>query len=177
AVEGVEEEEGGRRVGERVEVASPGRERVCAPVTAELGLASEADEREQVRADSSLVARAREHLVHRPGELRGHFLRRVLLEHTCLGLDDLAEGPEGHAIPVCEAASLAPGDDLRICVDDALELEDEAALAESRHADERDELRRSLVTRAVEGVAEDGELALAADELRAGFVRDVHAEP
>ena len=42
--------------------------------------------------------------------------------------------------------------------------------------DERDELRSSLVAGAVEGISQDGELALAADELRPRLVRDVDAE-
>ena len=57
-----------------------------------------------------------------------------------------------------------------------LELVDEPALADAGDADEREELRRPLVARALEGVADDAELALAADELRARLVRDVDAE-
>ena len=57
-----------------------------------------------------------------------------------------------------------------------LQLVDEAALADSRDADEREELRRSLVARALERVPDDAELALAADELGARLVRDVDAE-
>ena len=65
---------------------------------------------------------------------------------------------------------------LGICVDDARELVDEPALADSGHADERDELWRSLVPGALERAADDVELALAADELRSRLVRDVDAE-
>ena len=97
-------------------------------------------------------------------------------QNAGLRLDDLAERPERDPVAVRETASLAPGDELRVGIDDALELVDEAALADSRDADEREELRRALVARALEGVPDDAELALAADELRAGVVCDVDAE-
>ena len=86
------------------------------------------------------------------------------------------ERPERDTVAVREAAALTPGDELRVGVGDARQLVDEAALADSRHADEREELRRSLVARALEGIADDAELALASDELRARLVRDVDAE-
>ena len=135
------------------------------------------DEREQVRAGPELSSPepASASSTERASFV-GHVLGRVLLEHAGLGLDDLAERPQRHAVAVGETASLTPGDELRIGVDDALQLVDEAALPEPGDADEGDELRRPLVQRAVERVAEDGELAVAADELRPRLVRDVDAE-
>ena len=61
-------------------------------------------------------------------------------------------------------------DELGVGVDDSLQLVDEAALADAGHADEREELRRALVPCAFECVADDRELALAADELGARVV-------
>ena len=100
----------------------------------------------------------------------------VLLEHTCLRLDDLAERPERDAVAVGEAAPLAPGDELRVSLDDAVQLVDEAALADPGDADEREELRRPCVAGALERVPDDAQLALAADELGARLVSDVDTE-
>ncbi len=109
-------------------------------------------------------------------ELLAHGLRRVLLEDAGLCLDDLGERPERDAVAVRETAALPPGDELRFRVGDLGELVDETALADARNTDERHELRRPLVARAVEGFSEDGELALPPDELRPRIVRDICAE-
>ena len=103
-------------------------------------------------------------------------LRRVLLEDARLRLDDLAERPERDPVTVGKAASLAPGDELRVGLDDAMQLVDETALADSGDADEGEELRRALVPRSLERVSDDAELALATDELGARLVRDVDPE-
>ena len=103
-------------------------------------------------------------------------LRRVPLENTGLRLDDLAERPERDPVAVREATALTPGDQLGVRLDDLRELVDETALADPGDADERQELRRALVPGALEGVPDDTELALAADELRARLVRDVDPE-
>ena len=52
----------------------------------------------------------------------------------------------------------------------------EAALADAGNADEGDELRCSRRARSEEGVAQEAELLLAANELCAGVVGDVDAE-
>ena len=163
-------------LGERLEEAPPGGERLVAAVAADLLLAAEAEERQQVRLDAGLVAGPGERVLDRPADLRCDVGRCVLLDDARLRLHDLAERPQRDPVSVGETATLAPGDELRVGVDDALELEDEPALADAGDADERQELRRALVARAVEGVADDRELALAADELRARLVRYVDAE-
>ena len=163
-------------LGETLEEAAPGGERLVAAIAAELRFAGEAEEREEMRLDARLVAGAGERVLDGLVDLRRDLLRRVLLEDAGLRLDDLAERPQRDPVAVGEAASLAPGDELGVGVDDALELVDEAALADSGDADEREELRRALVPRALEGVADDAELALATDELGARLVRDVDAE-
>ena len=56
-------------------------------------------------------------LRHPPLELGGDRLRGVRLEDARLGLDDLAERPEGDPFPVREAAPLAPGDEIAVLVD------------------------------------------------------------
>ena len=56
-------------------------------------------------------------------------------------LDDLGEGGEAGAVAVGQATPLTPGDDVRALVEDAGELEDEAALADAGLADEEAKLR------------------------------------
>ena len=129
-----------------------------------------------MRLDSRLVAGAGERVLHRLVDLRGDLLRRVLLEDAGLGLEDLPQRPQRDSVAVGEAATLAPRDDLGIGVDDSLQLEDEPALADARNPDERQELRRSLVTRSFERVPDDAELPLASDQLRARLVRNVDTE-
>ncbi len=129
-----------------------------------------------MRLDARLVARAGERVLDGLVDLRRDVVRRVLLEDAGLRLDDLAERPERDPVAVREAAALAPGDELGVGLDDAVELVDEAALADAGDADEREELRRPLVPRPLEGVPDDAELALASDELGARLVRDVDAE-
>ena len=90
-----------------------------------------------------------------------------------LRLDDLAERPQRHPVAVRQASALTPRDELGIVLHELTELVDEATLADAGHADERHELRRSRAAHAVERVAEDGELVLAADELRARLVLDI----
>ena len=63
-----------------------------------------------------------------------------------------ATAPNG-AAAVRERPSLPPVDEVRLRRPCAEELPDEAALPHARRADERHELRRPLVTRALEGVA------------------------
>ena len=69
--------------------------------------------------------------------------RVVVLVDSRLGLDDLAERPERHSVPVREAAAVTPRDDLLVVLDDLAKLCNEPALADPRDADERHELRSS----------------------------------
>ena len=75
-----------------------------------------------------------------------------------------------------EAATLAPRDELGVRVDDLGELVHEPALSHSRDGHQSDELWDPLVAGALECVSQDGELALAADELGAHVMGDVDAE-
>ena len=100
----------------------------------------------------------------------------MLLCDPGLSLDDLGERPQRHAVAVRQAASLAPRYELRIGVDDPVELVHETALPDPWNADERHELRRALVPRAIEGVADDAKLTVTSDQRRARLVCDVDAE-
>ena len=57
------------------------------------------------------------------------------------------------------------------------QLRHQPRLADTRHADERDELWGLLLTRPRQGVAEEINLLLAADQRPAGTARDVDARP
>ena len=86
-------------------------------------------------------------------------LRGVGLEDARLRLDHLRQRPEGDAFAVRQRAALAPEDEpVRIRVDRLRELPDQPALADARHADEGDELRRPLPLDAREGLEERVEL-------------------
>ena len=74
------------------------------------------------------------------------------------------------------AAALAPGDQIWVAFDNVLELVNQPALAHAGHGHERHQLRDLIVDGAVEGVAQDRHLALAANELGPRVVGDVRAE-
>ena len=86
-------------------------------------------------------------------------------------LTDLPEGPEGHPLPVRQAAAVAPRDDLLVVRDGLAELGDEPALADARHADEGDELRGAVDPDARERAEQERPLVLATDEWRGGVPR------
>ena len=92
-----------------------------------------------------------------------------------LRLDDLPERPERDSVAVGQTAALAPGDELGVVLDDPEELVHEAALPDSGNADDGHELRRARGANATEGVAQDSELLIAADEVGTSLVRDVDA--
>ena len=99
---------------------------------------------------------------------------RVGLEDAALGLDDLPERPERDPLPVGKAAALPPGHEVGALVDVREELGGEAALAHPRLADDRHQLARALLGRALERPDQQRLLELAADErrrVRAGHVR------
>ena len=76
---------------ETLEEAPPGRKRLVPAVAAELRLAAEAEQREEVFLDPALSSPdAGERVLDRLVDLRCDLLRCVLLERACLRLDDLA---------------------------------------------------------------------------------------
>ena len=101
--------------------------------------------------------------------------RAVGLEHAGLGLDDLAERPEGDALGVGRRASKAEVDEVHHLVDAPEELEDEPALADPRLADDRHELRRAAAADAVEHAEQEGELRATADQRLACGLADADA--
>ena len=160
---------------ERLEEAPPRRERLGAAVVGTL-LGAEPEERPHVGEHPVRVARLRHEGRDSVRELAVRDLRRVRLEHTCLCLRHLAERPEADALPVRQAAALAPGDQLGQLLDDRQQLRDEPALAHPGNPDERDELRLALPSYPLERAREQHDLVLPADELREWAALDVHAD-
>ena len=109
---------------------------------------------------------APEHLGDRDRQLARDHVRRVSLEHARVGLDDLAERPERHALAVGKAAPLQPDHLGGVGGGDRVELAHQAGLADAGRPDQRHELRRTVGTGAQQGVREQIELAPAPGECR-----------
>ena len=88
----------------------------------------------------------------------------VRLEDPGLGLDDLAQCPEGDPLSIGQAAPVAPGDQVGPVVEGRAELGDEAALADPGLPHDGDELHRGLTLRAEEGLEQHRSLVLTSDE-------------
>src|ERR671922_94050 len=162
-------------LGEALEEPAPGGEALRTPVGACLLAVRKPDERLELPQDPRGLVMVGNRLLDDGAQLLRGPLLRLALEDPGVRLEDLAERPERHAVAVGKAAALAPVDELRPRVDLREELVDEPALADARHADERDELRRALVLRTGKRADQQAELSLAADERRLRRVRDVGA--
>ena len=172
----LEDEHGRPLFAHCLEEATPGGERLASALAAPTGLRPEAHEWPQVTNDPFRLGRVLDEHGNRIRELPGRLVRRVALENAGLRLRHLAQRPEADPVAVGEAATLPPGDQLRCCSDDLQQLGHEAALADPGHADERDELRFTLLPRTSEGVAQNIDLSLSADEGRERRQLDIAAE-
>src|SRR5919108_5325655 len=90
--------------------------------------------------------------------------RRVGSEDAGVGLDDVGERPEGHAVAVRKGASLAPEDHLDALLDLLEELPDESGFADSRRAHEGYKPRLFVCNYAPERADEDPDLARTAHQ-------------
>jgi len=91
------------------------------------GEAPAPDQRGQALAQPLPVRPApRDHL----GQLGRRLVGGVGLQDPGVGLDDLAQRPEGHPLAVGQAAALAPGDQVGGLVEPPAELGHQAALAD-----------------------------------------------
>jgi hypothetical protein len=137
---------------DRLQKASPRREGLLA--VGRLSLLTQSDERLEARSDPVPLAL----IVHDGGdrkrELRGSLLRPIVLEDAGVGLHDLAERPERDALAVRKAAPLPPVDEVGKVVDESLELPDEPALADSRLADDGDELHGCISLHPAEEISQ-----------------------
>ncbi len=128
-----------------------------------------------MRLDPAQLVRLFEDVFGRGPELRAGQLGRVGLEDSRLSLDHLGQSPERHSLAVRQRPALPPGDELDVCIDDLEELEDEARLADARHADQRDQLGRPFLPCPRERTLGRVELALPPDQRCARLMLDVHA--
>src|SRR5437763_9853289 len=101
---------------------------------------------------------------------------RVVLVDAGLRLHHLADGPEADARAVRQRAALPPPDQLWRLLDPLEQLRDQPRLADPGDADQRHELRLAAADGAVEGVENDAELPLAADEGRERSLLEIHAQ-
>jgi hypothetical protein len=104
--------------------------------------------------------------VLRAREQREHAFARQLAGRL---LDDLPQRPEGDSLAVGEAA---PHEHGGLCAAERCELAGEARLADSRRAEDGDEVRHPLADRPCEDAAELGELLRSAHERRLGALWD-----
>jgi len=163
-------------VGEGFEEPSPRCERFAAAIADDLRFRVETGERPKARLDPRCFMRVRDHVGYGAVELRRRRLVGVVLEDAGLCLDDLGQCPERHALPVREASALPPGDQLRVGIGEPRQLVDEPALADSGHADERDELRRAPAANTVERIPQKVDLAFPPDERPRLVIEDLGAE-
>ena len=124
----------GPLVGDALEERPPGGER--APRAPQLSSASIPDERQEPRTQPVPVWPAGRSTSILPPPPRESRTRRM----PGLGLDDLAQCPERHAVAVRQAAALAPREPGRRARDVGEQLADHPALADAGLADDRDEL-------------------------------------
>ncbi len=95
-------------------------------------------------------------------ELLERLLEGIVVGDACGGLDHLGERPVGDALAVWQAAA---GEDAR-ALEPVDELARETALADAGLAEDREQVRALVAHGAGEGVGEELELRLAADERR-----------
>ena len=114
----------------RLDDASPGGEKLGLVGTWSLSIAQPEQRRQPCPEPLALRALADECL-QRGVQLGYHVHGRVGLKNAGLGLDDLPQGPERDAVPIRQAATLTPRHELLAVVDEAPELLNQPALADS----------------------------------------------
>ena len=115
---------------------APGGERLRALDPGRLGV-DQAEQRGDAGLEPLLVGGSATSAATAASSLAGDLGRVVGLEDAGLGLDDLAQGPEGDPVAIGQAAALAPGDQLRPVVQEGRQLSDQAALADAGGAGHR----------------------------------------
>jgi hypothetical protein len=144
-------------------------------VEAGAGVAGQADQGTQVALDPAGLGGVAEQVGGHGGQLGRRLVGGVGLQDPGLGLDHLAQGPEGHALAVGQGASLAPGGQLRLGVDGGQQLGDQPALADPGGTDEGDLPGGAVGAHPGQGVAEPPQLGLAPDQ-RSAAAR-AHVDP
>ena len=162
-LEVLEDEHQRPHVGERLEKAPPCDECLSPAVGAHVDVSAQPHQRAQVLLEPGGVR----HAGQRGAQLLGRRAGRVVREDARVVPHDLAQSPQAHALAVRQRAAVPPPDQVAIRFDRLEQLVDQAALADPRLADERDELGGFLGSHARERVHQYVELPPAADEGRA----------
>lgn len=155
--------------GHRLERPAPRRERLGAVGRGAVG---EPDQGAQPRPEPVALDRGLGEDVDRPGELDLHLVRRVRVQDAGLGLHDVGQRRERHALPVRAAAADAPADDVALPVQGLGELLDQPGLADAGLAAHRHELDGGAAHRAAVRGAQQRGLVLAPDERRPRALAD-----
>ena len=162
--------------GHRLDDASPGGEVLGLVGALALGIA-QPEQRRQPRPEPLALRVPADECLQRGVQLGHHVRGRVGLEDAGLGLDDLPQGPERDAVPVGQAATLTPGHQLLAVVDEAPELVDQPALADSGLTEQGDQPHRAFPQGAGVAPLEPVQLGVTADERGDRPLIHVHAEP
>ena len=152
---------------ERLEEAPPRGEGLRLALPLQVRLAGDPDQRPQVRLDPAPLGRLLDEVLGRGAQLRARPPRRSRSRGFPPGLHHLGQSPERHPLAVRQRPALPPRDQLEVRLDDPEKLEDEPALADSRHADQRDQLGRPFLPCPRERRTSSVELALPSDQRRA----------
>src|SRR5215213_1332410 len=156
------------RFRERFEEPAPGGERVVT-LAVKPSVDLEPEQGAEMRLDTKVVAEER---VDRRVESLGHRVGTVALERTDLGLDDLGQRGEA-AATIGERAAMPPRHELGLGVHVQQELVDETTLPEPGSADQREELRRTLLADAVQEVDDEPELPIPPDQRGGAVITNV----
>ncbi len=165
-------------VGDRLEEATPGGERLLAFVARPGVVRLEPDEWTQLALDPGDVCGVFDEPRHGAAQLFGRLLGAVRVEDSRLRLHHLRQRPERDALAVGQRTPVPPEDEPEVARLDRLEeLVDEPALADAGHADQRHELRLPLADHARQRLAQQRQLLLATDQRRAADALDSDAGP
>jgi hypothetical protein len=164
----LEDEHDRAPLGEALEEEPPGREEVL-PVGRRV--LREPEQMGEARLEPRALARVLDSLLEHRAELGDCFLRRVLLGDQRPHSHHLCQRPVGDAVAVRETAAAVPEHLVQDPVEVLLELPREARLADAGDADDRDEVRLTLLRRAVEVFLDQAQLACPAHERRLELAR------
>ena len=140
-------------LGECLEESPPRGEGLATAVAAQPGIGLEADKRAEVRLDPAGVVRVVDGIPDCEAKLLCGLVLGIPFLDPGLRLHDLGQRPERDAVAVGEAASLPPGNQVCVWLDDLREeLVNEAALSDAGNPDESDQLRCSRRAGSEEGV-------------------------
>ncbi len=124
----------------------------------------------ELAAEPVAIGHLLDHQLDRGHELGVGLVGTVGLEDPGLRLHDLAQGPEGDAVAVGQASTVAPEEDLGLVIGPGEELPDEPALPHAGLAGDGHELDRCLADHPPIGLLQQLQLGVSTDERAGGPV-------